>query len=74
MNRPGFSRNRDAMDDDELVGPVLVGPVLIGPVLNVGVAAGLAGWAITIMGGQAATGKFTVAVVLYASRFSKGTS
>jgi hypothetical protein len=29
---------------------------------NVGVAAGLAGWAITILGGQAATGKFTVAV------------
>ena len=60
---------------------------------NVGVAAGLAGWAIAILGGQAATGKFTVAVqgavfvlpdlvfaagclavVLYASRFSKGTS
>ncbi len=29
---------------------------------NVGVVAGLAGWAITILGGQAATGKFTVAV------------
>jgi hypothetical protein len=29
---------------------------------NVGVAAGLAGWAITVLGGQAATGKFTAAV------------
>jgi hypothetical protein len=29
---------------------------------NVGVAAGLAGWAITVRAGQAATGKFTVAV------------
>ena len=29
---------------------------------NVGVAAGLAGWAITVLGGQAATGRFTVAI------------
>jgi hypothetical protein len=29
---------------------------------NAGVAAGLAGWAITVLGGQAATGKFTAAV------------
>jgi hypothetical protein len=29
---------------------------------NVGVAAGLAGWAITVLGGQAATGRFTAAV------------
>jgi hypothetical protein len=29
---------------------------------NVGVAAGLAGWAITVLSGQAAAGRFTAAV------------
>ena len=60
---------------------------------NVGVAAGLAGWTIVVLSGQAAAGKFTAtisdsalvlpylafaaccaAVVLYASRASRGTS
>jgi hypothetical protein len=60
---------------------------------NAGVAAGLAGWAITLLSGQAATGQFTAvvsrsalvpaylaiaaicgAVVVYATRISRGTS
>jgi hypothetical protein len=60
---------------------------------NAGVAAGLAGWAITVLSGQAASGKFgttindsalvlpylafaacCVAVALYASRVSRGSS
>ena len=60
---------------------------------NVGVAAGLAGWSITVLPAQAATGRLTAAVtdsalvvpylafaaccaaiVLYATRISRGTS